>query len=304
MILADPTTSSGAEAALALRGSSEELAAALPPLLAEADHLASTVILGDHGRRRAGQGESFWQYRRAIPGDEYAAIDWRRSARSDHLYIRQTEWEAAQTVSLWVDPGQAMGYRGRKSDPTKGERASVLALALASLLNRAGERFSLMGTTAAEPKRGVRQLERMASELTAMREAPEYGAPPLTPLPAGSRAVFISDFMGPRDALLQQIGEAADQGVRGCIVQILDETEENFPFDGRVIFQSMSKSIEFETDRAKSLKEAYLDRLSKRKQELSDAARRTGWLYHHHLTSASARPTLLWLYTALEGFRR
>lgn len=91
--------------------------------MAEAEHLAATVILGDHGRRRAGQGENFWQYRRAVPGDEYSAIDWRRSARSDHLYIRQTEWEAAQTVSLWVDPGQAMRYRGNKKHPTKGDRA-------------------------------------------------------------------------------------------------------------------------------------------------------------------------------------
>ncbi len=275
----------------------------MPPLLAEADHLASTIILGDHGRKRAGQGESFWQYRRAMPGDEYAAIDWRRSARSDHLYIRQTEWEAAQTVSLWVDAGQAMAYRGSKKVPTKGERASVLALAVSLLLNRAGERIALMGTTAAEPKRGARQIERMATELSLMRDAPEYGAPPLSPLPQGSRAVFISDFMGPRESLLRQIGEAADQGVRGCIIQILDQTEESFPFDGRVIFQSMAKSIEFETDRAKSLKSAYLERLADRKQELQDAARRTGWLYQHHVTSDAPRATLLWLFAALEGFR-
>lgn len=260
--------------------------------------------MGDHGRRRAGQGESFWQYRRAVPGDEHSAIDWRRSARSDHLYIRQTEWESAQTVSLWVDPGQAMNYRGDKNHPTKGERASVLSLALSVLLNRGGERIALMGTDAAEPKRGLRQLERVASELSRERDRPDYGAPPLSPLPHGSRAVFMSDFMGSRESLLQQVGEAADQGVRGCLVQVLDATEESFPFDGRTIFQSMSGEIEFETDRAKSLKSAYLDRLARRKDELSELARRTGWLYLHHSTSSPPRAALLWLYEALEGFRR
>lgn len=104
--------------------------------------------------------------------------------------------------------------------------------------------------------------------------------------------------------LLTQVGEAADQGVRGCLIQVLDETEESFPFDGRTIFESMSGAIKFETDRAKSLKGAYLDRLEQRKGELADLARRTGWLYLHHLTSTPPRAALLWLYAALEGFRR
>ena len=161
-----------------------------------------------------------------------------------------------------------------------------------------------MGTEAGEPKRGVRQLERIASELARDRNRPEYGAPPIAPLPYGSRAVFMSDFMGSREALLRQIGEAADQGVRGCLVQVLDPTEESFPFDGRTIFQSMAKTIEFETDRARSLKGAYLERLAQRKEELSDLASQAGWLYLHHLTDASPRAALLWLYGALEGFKR
>lgn len=302
--MAGPHTQSDIETALKLRSASEELSAALPPLLAEAQHLAATVILGDHGRRRAGQGESFWQYRRAIPGDEFTAIDWRRSARSDLLYIRQTEWEAAQTVSLWVDHGQAMGYRGKKATPTKGERAAILALALSILLNRAGERIALIGTEAAEPKRGIRQLERIAGELARDRERPDYGTPPLAKMPHGSRAVFLSDFLGPRDALLRLVGEAADQGVQGALVQVLDETEETFPFDGRTIFQSMSGEIEFETDRARSLRDAYKEKLSRRKDELADLARETGWLYLHHVTAEPPRKALLWLYAALEGFRR
>ena len=299
-----PQTSQDIDAALKLRSNAEALSASLPPLLAEAEHLAATVIMGDHGRRRAGQGESFWQYRRAVPGDEHAAIDWRRSARSDHLYIRQTEWEAAQTVSLWVDPGQAMSYRGDAKHPSKSERASVLALALSVLLNRGGERIALMGTDAAEPKRGMRQLERVAAELSRERDRPDYGAPPLSPMPQGSRSVFLSDFLGPRETLLKQVGEAADQGVRGCLIQVLDPSEESFPFDGRTIFQSMAGTVEYETDRAKSLKDAYLDRLNARKEELADFARRTGWLYLHHLTSTPPRAALLWAYAALEGFRR
>lgn len=122
--------------------------------------------------------------------------------------------------------------------------------------------------------------------------------------PSGSRAVFLSDFMGSREALIAQVAEAADQGVRGCLVQVLDPSEESFPFDGRTIFQSMAGEIEFETDRAKTLKDAYLDRLAQRKEELADLAKRTGWLYLHHMTDGPPRAALIWLYAALEGFRR
>jgi len=290
--------------ALALRHDAEVQAAALPPLLAEAQHLAATVVLGEHGRRRAGQGETFWQYRRAIQGDPFSSIDWRRSARSDRLYVRQTEWEAAQTISLWVDPGQAMGYSGARERDSKGARAALLALALGIVLNRGGERLSLIGTDAAQPRRGVRQLERMTSELMRDTDRPDYGAPPLTRFPHGSRAVFFSDFLGPRDGLVAQVAQAADQGVSGCLVQVLDETEESFPFDGRTVFRSMGGEIEYETDRARSLRSAYQDKLNRRKEELKDLARRTGWLYLHHLTSMPPRSAMLWLYAALEGFRR
>ena len=52
-----------------LRSRSEVVAASLPPLMADAQHLAATVLLGVHGRKRAGTGDEFWQYRPAEQGD-------------------------------------------------------------------------------------------------------------------------------------------------------------------------------------------------------------------------------------------
>ena len=63
------------DAPLTLRSASETLAAAFPPLLAEAEHLATTVMIGDHGRRRAGVGDTFWQYRPAQNHDDMRSID-------------------------------------------------------------------------------------------------------------------------------------------------------------------------------------------------------------------------------------
>jgi uncharacterized protein (DUF58 family) len=70
------------------RNKAEHLADALPPLLVEADRVAHTIAQGLHGRRRAGMGEAFWQFRRYRQGDMATSIDWRKSARSDRLYVR------------------------------------------------------------------------------------------------------------------------------------------------------------------------------------------------------------------------
>lgn len=284
-----------------LRRDAEKIAGALPPLLAEAEILAGTVAMGVHGRRRAGHGENFWQYRQAVPGDARSMVDWRRSGRSDAQFIREMEWEAAQTVSLWVDDAQSMDYRGDDNGRSKAERARLLALALSVLLVAGGERVALMGGPAGQPRGGHAQLNRMALALAGpgREDRPDYGAPPPDRLARGGWAVFFSDFLGDPDALMPALTHAADQGVRGCLVQVLDETEELFPFDGRVIFQSMAGGTEFETQRARALRQAYVARLAERRERLTDLARSLGWRCLFHRTSQPPRAALLWLYMAV-----
>ncbi len=293
-----------AKTAVLLRRDSEKIAGSLPPLLAEAERLAFTVAMGVHGRKRAGIGENFWQYRRAMPGDVQTAVDWRRSGRSDEMYIREMEWEAAQTVSIWADDAAAMDYKGPKAPRTKRDRAVLLALALSVLLVKAGERVALLGTNAAQPRTGENQLQRMAMALA--EENPDrldYGVPPMARYAVSGRAVFLSDFMGARDDVFPALTHAADRNVAGCFVQIVDDTEEVFPFDGRTIFQSVGGTVEFETQRAKALREAYQERLAERREALEVMARRTGWRCLVHRTSESPRKALLWLYMAIGGLK-
>lgn len=284
-----------------LRRDAEKIAGALPPLLAEAETLAATVAMGVHGRRRAGHGENFWQYRQAVPGDPRSMIDWRRSGRSDAQFIREMEWEAAQTVSLWVDDGLSMDYRGEGSPRSKRARAALIALAVSVLMVRGGERISLMGTAAAQARGGRAQLNRMALELAGPpREGrPDYGAPPADRMARGGRAVFLSDFLGDLEGLHGALAHAADLGVRGAFVQVIDETEEVFPFDGRLIFESMGGATRFETQRARALQDAYRGRLAARREALQALAARLGWRVLVHRTSQSPRSALLWLYMAV-----
>ncbi len=284
-----------------LRTRAEALGQALPPLLAGAEHLAQTVLLGEHGRRRAGMGDEFWQYRPATQGDSARLIDWRRSGRGDVHFVREREWQAAQSVTLWVDGSRSMSFSGDRRREAKATRARLLALALAVLLVRGGERVGLAGD-AAPPRGGRAQLMRIAAALGA--DLPDdYGAPDLAGLVPHGRAVFLSDFLGDPELVETAIAHAADRGVRGALLQVLDPAEEEFPFDGRTIFESMGGGLRHETLRAGDLRARYLARLAERKARLAALADRAGWHYHCHHTGEGAQPALLWLYRALERGR-
>ncbi len=284
-----------------LRHRAEALGGALPPLLAQAEQLAATMMLGEHGRRRAGMGDEFWQYRPSHAGDSARMVDWRRSARSDAHFVREREWQAAQTVTLWVDPARSMAFSGAKDHPPKSDRAQLLALALAVLLLRGGERVGLAGE-AARPRSGRAQVLRMAEALADATDA-DYGEPDTTGMVAHGRAVFLSDFLGNPEGVETALAHATERGVKGALLQVLDPAEEAFPFDGRTIFTSMGGTLRHETLRAGDLRGRYLDRLAARKARLSDLARASGWHYHCHHTGEPAQSALLWLFTALERGR-
>ncbi len=285
-----------------IRRQAQENAALLPPLLVQAQRLAAAVVMGTHGRRQTGQGEEFWQFRNALPGDNWRGIDWRRSARTDTHYVRQLEWQAAQSVLFWLDGALSMTFSGASDRPSKGERASVLGLAVAVLALRAGERAGLI-EDADPPRAGQTQIERIHAQLSARDSTADYGTPPARILPKGSQAVFISDFLGDWAPVRDAVLGAADRGVNGALVQVLDPDENTFPFDGRTEFLSMSGAIRFESLRARGLKDAYLGRLRARREALQSLAAQTGWRCLFHQTSQSALPALMWLYQNLKQDR-
>jgi len=291
-----------AERAGWLRRDAERISGALPPLLVEAERVVRNTITGAHGRRRSGPGETFWQYRPATPGDTLAQIDWRRSSRSDRLFVREMEWEAAETVMFWADRSRTMQFKSDTAPRSKAERAALIALALGVLLSRGDERFGLLGTDAEPPATGRNQLLRMASILTAeVPDPPDYGVPPRILAPRVGSGVLISDFLGDEDEVIGAVQAAAGRGITGVLLQVLDPEEEDFPFRGRLRFEGPNKRLSHDTDEAASLRDAYLARLAERRDRLTAIARRTGWRLIQHSTAESPRRALLALYAALGG---
>ncbi|MGH6819199.1 MAG: DUF58 domain-containing protein, partial [Methylovirgula sp.] len=156
----------------ATEGTALDLAARLPSLVVAAKEVASSVMHGMHGRRVAGSGETFWQFRPFVAGESTAGIDWRRSARDDRIYVREREWEGAHTIWIWIDRSPSMAFTSKLALQSKLDRALVLGLAAADLLVQGGERVGLMGLTGPMAARGI--IGRFAEAMLAEERAPGF----------------------------------------------------------------------------------------------------------------------------------
>jgi len=286
-----------AEARTRLHHRAEALAATLPPLLVAAERVAATVSQGVHGRRRIGQGETFWQFRRYQAGDAAGRIDWRQSAKSQPVYIRENEWEAAQSVWLWRDASSSMAYRSSEALPFKAARADLLALALASLLVRGGEHIALIGTGVA-PAAGRAALLRIADTIEYGR-TPTASLPAAEPLPRYARIVMIGDFLVPLAQPRATLAAFSARGLKGHPLQILDPAEETFPFAGRIQFEGPEDEGRLLIGRAESVREDYREAMAAHHRGLEALARQTGWTLATHRTDRPAETPLLALFLAL-----
>jgi uncharacterized protein (DUF58 family) len=288
----------------------EAVGARLPPLLVAAERVASTGAPGVHGRRRVGQGDSFWQFRRFVAGDPVARIDWRQSAKSgrpvpDGWFIRETEWEAAQTVCLWRDASASMRWHSRAVPVEKRERADLLLLALASLLLRGGERVMLMGN-GARPVSGRGGLDRLAQDLaqglsqgqgnTATDDA---GMPPHLPLPRHASVVLFGDFLSPLPQIQAAVGRLAAVPVTGYLLQILDPAETLLPYAGRIRFRGLEREGDTLIPRVETVRDEYARRLKAQQDGLSAICTAAGFGFGIHRTDHSPEAALLSLYAAL-----
>ncbi len=270
-------------------------AALVPDLLIEARRVVNTVIAGWHGRRKRGIGENFWQFRPYVDGEAIARIDWRRSARDDHTYVRDREWEAAHTVWLWADPSASMLYQSKTASVSKESRALVLALALAELLSRSGERIAWPGLT--DPFSARNGAERLAAQMMHAAHLPTR--PDLSTMKRFSDVVLISDFLDPVEETRAWLDVLATRGVRAHLIEIADPAEEEFPYSGRTEFQDPETGTKLTAGRAETLRDDYRNLYTARREELSAWARKLGWSYTVNHTDRLASDALVRVHLAM-----
>jgi uncharacterized protein (DUF58 family) len=238
-------------------------------------------------------GESFWQFRRYASHDASGAIDWRASAKSQHLFVREREWEAAQTVWFWRDASANMRF-GKPVE--KRARADLLVLALASLLVRGGERVGFLGMEGA-PAASRMALTRIGRAL--FGKSYDAALPPLARMARGSHLVWFSDFLD--EGVETEMRRLAHQGVTGHLVRIVDPAEEDFPFQGRARFEPPRGGAEEIFGRAERVRDAYRARFTAHGEAIAAAATRLGWTSTVHRTDHAPQAALIALHAAVGG---
>lgn len=285
--------------ALELRKRAERLSSPYPNLLAEAERVAAVVTQGVHGRRRAGQGETFWEYRNYNSSDAASRIDWRRSARGHQLYVRENEWEAANTVYFWRGGGAGMEWSSSKRLPTKQDRGSVLSMALAILLMQAGERCAVLGETNI-PRTGRIGLERIALRLAGSQGEPENLK---ADIPAHARLVISSDFLEGPAIWQERLARLSARPAKGVLIHIIDPAERDFPYKGRVKlrFPGLSKLEPLLVGRAEQARVSYQDKFAAHCAAIAQLARRLDWPLIVHETDTPPNIALTAAYRAMSG---
>ncbi len=286
---AAPVTARDALARARLRAS------LVPDLLVEARRVVSTVISGWHGRRRRGIGENFWQFRPYVEGETLARIDWRRSARDDHTYVRDLEWEAAHTVWLWADPSPSMLYKSATATVSKESRALVVVLALAELLSRSGERIAWPGLT--DPITARNGAERLATLLSHAGQSP--ARPELGAIRRFSDFVLVSDFLDPVEETMEWLDPLARRGVRAHLIEIADPAEETFPYAGRTEFTDPETGQKLTAGRAELIGEEYRRVYGARRAALGAWCRRLGWSFTTNHTDRLVSDALVRVHMAM-----
>ena len=267
----------------------------IPDLLVEARRVSNNVFAGWHGRRKRGIGENFWQFRPYSVGEELSAIDWRRSARDEHIYVKDREWQAAHTVWLWVDESPSMLFKSQLGTVSKQSRALVLAFALAELLARSGERVGWFGVT--KPIVSRNAAEKLAEALVIA--PPSSTFPEEHPLGSHSDIVLLSDFLDPLDDIKIRLSKLSNRGAKGHLVQLIDPVEETFPYSGRTEFVDPETNDRFVAGNAARFRQEFGELVAGRNKMLSEMAKGFGWSYTKHHTDKLASQALLALHNHL-----
>lgn len=264
----------------ALRIEADALAKRLPRLSAKT-RASDAAHLGSAGRRRAGTGEDFWEYRRYNTDDDASRVDWRRSARGDALFVRETELETARSLYFWVDPHAGFDWTGEAGRTSKADRGRVLAMAMANLLSREGERVGLLGSgrSAAFGKRALERLYQMI--------ASDTDFPLIAPKRSGA-VVIASDFYDPIETWAARLAPIAGKCHDGILLAISDPVEIDFPFKGRVRLSRPGTVLERILGRAETVQTDYAEKYAENRAALTALAARLGWRLITHSTHDDA----------------
>ena len=240
-------------------------------LVAQARALAVGGRTGAHRSRLLGGGSEFSEYKAYEAGDDLRFLDWKVQARTDRYVVRRFQSDRVRELQIVLDRtgsmsfGTTNGHEPGQWGPwpeTKWQAAATVALALAFIALRQGDRVGLWTVEKGTGERalsslgrrkapgrvpvrgGLRHLNELAN--TVLRDEPSGEgslAATLAGVAAASRraeVIVISDLLADEiDGWLPPLGVHTARGREAQVLHVLDPAEVDFPYDEPTLFEDL-----------------------------------------------------------------
>ena len=207
---------------------SEKISYNLPSLLSESSILSKNVLEGLHSTRFAGKGDSFWQFREYQQGDTVSNIDWRKSASTEKILIKEKEKEIRKDIYIYFDKSKSMYYKSDNKTQNKFFISVLLTLTLCRLFSRSTEEVYIFNSKNIP----INCSSNIKNFNLKFLEDKNIGLPAADYIKKKSLLVIFSDFFYDTKELSMLIKKLKNKNVIGYLIQILDPNELKFEFKG------------------------------------------------------------------------
>ncbi len=280
------------------REKAEHATMSLPGLITHAEKLADTILHGEHSRRKSGAGEKFWQYREYVPGDRPQDIDWRQSAKTDHIFVKQKEWQITRKTYFWCNKSSSMDFKSSTAHFSKQNYAQIMTLALAILLQKNKEQIGIYGQ--ARSGRSEKMIETIGHDLFEMNKDALPNSKIAT-LPKDAYFIGIGDFLSPIEDINKSFAHLSERTENGFILQILDPAELDLPYTGRVQFYDSSQANKHLINHVPTIRAKYQERIKHQCDMVKIQSINNGWTHYLCTTDTPPNTALNEIYMLLEN---
>lgn len=240
--------------------------------LGRLDLVARTVVegflIGLHKSPYHGLSQEFAEHRPYIAGDEVRRIDWRVYARTDRLYVKESEEETNAPVRLLLDVSASLNFTPR--DVSKLDYARYLSASLAYLATRQGDRVGLTCfneeiQTMIPARGGERHLQTI---LVVLEKLNASGRTRIGPALLGQAsqwkrrglAILISDLYDDHEEIVEAVKRVRRVGHDVIIFHLLDRAEKLLEKRGTYEFHDLETGETILTD-ADRIRRDYIERV-------------------------------------------
>lgn len=247
-----------------------KFSAKLPPFKFNLEN-SNSFLRGYSKEKKKGIGEEFWEFRNYTVGDPVRNIDWKKTVKSNDIIIKLKELETSKKVWIWMNKNLSMNYRYSSENETKMERASIIGIILIDILVRAGENVGIIGS-----KIGMKNgKENFFHIVRALLECPQSTKDKR--IKKGDVIILISDFLESPQKSISKITKISDNICQGLLIQILDDSELNFPFFGRNQFYDPLSGLHKLFNKSELIRKIYIKRIEDHNKKLELLCSKFGW---------------------------